>query len=63
MDVIIDIEGLQNLCSCLVTMAFELMTAMTQNLGLQVSIQRTAPFSRPLRQAWGTYDQVKPGSS
>lgn len=31
----IDIEGLQNLCSCLATMALELMTAMTQDLGSQ----------------------------
>ena len=39
----IDIEGLQNLCSCLAIMAFELMTAMTQDLGLHGLVPKNRP--------------------
>lgn len=39
----IDIEGLQNLCSCLATMALELMTAMTQDLGSHSLVPKNCP--------------------
>ena len=49
----IDIEGLQNLCSCLATMALELMTAMTQDLGLHGLVPKNRPVKSPLKTSLG----------
>lgn len=49
----IDIEGLQNLCSCLATMALELMTAMTQDLGSHSLVPKNRPVKSLLKTSLG----------